>query len=429
MTEPRPSTEPPSSRHWRQIFTLFGRMGFTAFGGPAAHVAMFESEIVERRRWVSRQHFLDLLGATQLIPGPNSTEMALHLGYERGRLPGMLAAAIGFIGPAAGLTLLFAWVYSRFGTLPEAQPVMRGVLPVALAVILAALWRLGKKAIRGWRLAVLAAAVAVAVLRGVPEVAALLGGGFLGMAWLRFSAPRGGSDGGGSRGEESEGGAGDGGEGEGADDPEEGGSELPGADGSDASEPGDDDPSSRGSRSARHALAGGAATLASAAPVLGTPGAAATAAGTAGAAALAGPTLWQIGLFFAKVGAVLYGSGYVLVAFLESDLVLRYGWLGEDQLLSAIAVGQLTPGPVLTTATFIGYLLAGVEGALLATLAIFLPSFVFVLLLNPIVPRLRRNRWTAAFLDAVNASALALMAVVSARLGAPVLVDPIPTVL
>jgi chromate transporter len=310
---------------------------------------MLEDEVVERRGWIGRDHFLDLVGATNLIPGPNSTEMTMHVGYERAGWAGLLVAGGCFILPAVLITGGFAWLYVRFGSLPSVEPFLYGIKPAVLAVILGALWKLGGRAVRGWRLGVISAAVAVAVLVSVDEVVALLVGGILGGIWLRFA-------------------------------------------GRDTSRPA----SLIGlSASAREtAIAAGGA-----------------------AGAVAGVSLWKLGLFFLKVGAVLYGSGYVLVAFLEGGLVDDYGWLTEAQLLDAIAIGQLTPGPVLSTATFVGYLIAGVPGAAVATAAIFLPSFLFVLALNPVIPRLRESAWTAAFLDAVNVAALALMAAVTIDLG------------
>ncbi|HLT47741.1 MAG TPA: chromate efflux transporter [Rubricoccaceae bacterium] len=354
-----PPPQPDTSGRLGALARLFLKLGFVAFGGPAAHVAMMEDEVVTRRGWMTHQHFLDLIGATNLIPGPNSTEMVMHVGYERAGGRGLVVAGACFIGPAALLTGLAAWFYVRYGSLPAVAPFLYGVKPAVLAVILGALWKLGPKAIKGWRLGVLAAGVAAATLAGVNEVVALLAGGLLGMVWLRLSG--------------------------------------------------------RPSDAAERLL-----------PVLllqtrPDTCAAGLAAGAAGAAA--GVSLWKLGLFFLKVGAVLYGSGYVLVAFLEGGLVEDYGWLTQDQLLDAVALGQFTPGPVLSTATFIGYVLAGVPGAAVATLGIFLPSFVFVLILNPVIPRLRRSAWLSAFLDAVNAASVALMAAVTLELGADVLVS------
>ena len=335
-----------------EIAARFLRLGVVAFGGPAAHIALMDDDFVERRRWVSRERFLDLIGATNLIPGPNSTEMTMHLGYERGGLAGLTVAGACFILPAALITGVFAWAYVEYGSLPGVEPYLVGVKPAVLAVILGALWQLGKKAVPSRRVAPIAAAVFVAVLAGVGEIVALFAGGILGMLWLRLPIP-------------------------------------------------------------------GAATALPALLLLLRQEAWAAAATLTGAADF---SLWKLGLFFLKVGAVLYGSGYVLIAFLQGGLVDEHGWLTERQLLDAVAVGQLTPGPVLTTATFIGYLLGGWQGAMVATAGIFLPSFVLVAILNPYVSKLRTSVWTAAFLDAVNAAAVALMAAVTVELARSTLV-------
>ena len=354
--EPAPAPPPDDGRGGLgEVARAFLKLGLVAFGGPAAHIAMMEEEFVVRRKWISRQHFLDLIGATNLVPGPNSTEMTMHVGYERAGWRGLFVAGACFIGPAVLLTGLAAWAYVRFGSLPAVEPLLYGVKPAVLAIILGALWRLGKKAVTGWRLAALAAAVAAAVLAGLGEVWALLAGGLLGAVWLRTSAQ----------------------------------------------------PDS-----------GAAGRLL---PILFLQGGVA-----AGAAAVSLPKLFW---FFLKVGSVLYGSGYVLVAFLEGGLVDDYGWLTQAQLLDAIAIGQFTPGPVLSTSTFIGYVVGAeggvgpIAGAAVATFGIFLPSFLFVWALNPLVPRLRRSAWLSAALDAVNAAAVALMAAVTLELGLDVLVS------
>ncbi|MEM6784348.1 MAG: chromate efflux transporter [Bacteroidota bacterium] len=353
-----------------ELARVFFKLGVIGFGGPAAHIAMMEDEVVERRRWLSRQHFLDLIGATNLIPGPNSTEMTMHVGYARAGWLGLAVAGTSFIVPAAVSTGLLAWAYVEYGTLPAVEPFLVGIKPAVLAVILGALWRLGKKAIKGWMLAVLAAVVSVLLVAGLSEIAALVLGGVAGMLGLvalrRKAATR----------EKAQ-----------------------------ADDPGDAGPGVRRGWLALLPIPAGLVQ--------------ATAASTA-------VPLWQLGLFFLKVGAVLYGSGYVLIAFLEGDLVNTYGWLTQQQLLDAVAIGQFTPGPVLTTATFIGYVLGGVPGAIVATVGIFLPAFVFAGLLHPIVPKLRKSVWTAAFLDAINAAAVALMAVVTVQLGLDVLTGWLP---
>ncbi|HEV8353135.1 MAG TPA: chromate efflux transporter [bacterium] len=335
----------------KELAGLFLKLGFIAFGGPAAHIAMMREEVVRRRRWMSDQHFLDLLGATNLIPGPNSTEMAIHIGYARGGWPGLLVSGLCFIGPALAIVLALAWVYVRYGTLPEAGAVLYGVKPVIIAIVIQALWGLGWTAIRGPMLAVLGAATLALYLLGVNELVLLAGGALV--TTLAVTASRG-----------------------------------------------------------RPAGLSGLLPFAAAAP----------AAAAAGAFSLS--TLF---LTFLKIGAVLYGSGYVLLAFLRGDFVVRLGWLTDRQLLDAVAVGQVTPGPVFTTATFVGYLLGGWGGALLATLGIFLPSFVFVAASHPFIARLRRSPWAAALLDGVNVAALALMAGVTWQLGRAAIVDWLTT--
>lgn len=341
-----------ADRPYRDLMLLFLKLGCIAFGGPAAHIALFEQEVVERRRWMTHEHFLDLIGATNLIPGPNSTEMTMHVGYERAGWPGLVLAGVSFILPAALITAVLAVLYVQYGAVPGVEPFLHGIKPAVLAVIVAAIWRLGRKALKNAQLGVIGAAVIAASIAGANEVAALLGGGVLGMMWLRWTAYRGESG--------------------------------PGA-----------------AAIAPLALAG--------APAAG--GAAAAAATTSSV------PLFALFLFFLKIGAILYGSGYVLIAFIEGELVAGRGWLTQEQLLDAVAIGQFTPGPITTTATFIGYLLGGGMGALVATLGIFLPSFFFVALLNPIIPRLRRSPWSAAFLDAVNVASIALMVAVTIALG------------
>lgn len=336
----------------RQTALLFLKLGFLAFGGPSAHLAMLEDEVVERRDWMSRQHFLDLIGATNLIPGPNSTQMMMHVGWERHGLRGLLAAGGLFILPAALLTGLCAWAYVTYGQLPRVEPLLFGIKPAILAVILAAIWRLGGKAVKDWRHLLLGLAVAGAIWFGASELPTLFVGAVVGALWFRL-----------------------GGQGTGS--------------------------------------AAGATKVRSFWPaaVFSFPAAAITATVTATA-----PTLERLGLFFLKVGSILYGSGYVLIAFIEGELVQQLGWLTGEQLLDAVAIGQLTPGPILSTATFVGYLLLGVPGAVVGTVAIFLPSFVLVPILNPWIPRMRRNPWAGAFLDGINVSAVALMAAVMVRL-------------
>ncbi|WP_437484928.1 chromate efflux transporter [Sorangium sp. So ce1014] len=335
-----------------ELARLFFRLGATAFGGPAAHVAMMEDEVVRRRGWMTREDFLDLYGVTNLIPGPSSTELAIHIGHRRAGWAGLLVAGACFIVPAALITLGFAWGYVRFGAVPEMSALLYGVKPVIIAVVVQALWGLGRAGLRSKRSMGLAALCAGANLLGVHELAVLAGAGALAVAH-RLAAGR----------------------------------------------PAGPSP---GVAAFAVPLVGGAATAAAAAVPFG---------------------LLPLFLFFLKVGSVLFGSGYVLLAFLRADLVERYGWMTEAQLLDAVAVGQVTPGPVFTTATFIGYLLGRVPGALVATVGIFLPAFFFVALSGPLIPRLRRSAVASAFLDGVNAASLALMAVVSYRLARAAVVD------
>jgi chromate transporter len=341
----------------REIALLFLKLGTTAFGGPAAHIAMMEEEVVRRRGWLTREQFLDYLGATNLIPGPNSTELAIHVGYARAGWPGLLVAGVSFIVPAALLVAAAAWAYVRFGSLPQVEALLYGVKPVVIAIVAQALWRLARTAVRTTWLALLGLAAIVAVAAGLHELVVL--GGAATLAGLLRSVS-------GSRG--------------------------------------------AGTRPLLVCLLSGTWSGAAAA---------------AAAAAAVPFTLERLFLVFLKAGAVLYGSGYVLLAFIRADLVERLGWLTERQLLDAIAIGQVTPGPVFTTATFIGYILGGPSGAAAATVGIFLPAFVFVALSGPLVPRLRRSPTAGAVLDGLNVASLALMAVVSWQLGRAALVDPL----
>ncbi|NJL02923.1 MAG: chromate efflux transporter [Spirulinaceae cyanobacterium SM2_1_0] len=356
----------PSTANLGEIARLFLKLGVIGFGGPAAHIAMFETETVSRRGWLTSEHFLDLLGATNLIPGPNSTEMAMHVGYDRGGWPGLVVAGSCFILPAVALTGLLAWVYVEFSTLPAIAPLFYGIKPAVLAIIAGALWRLGQKAVKNRQLLLIALGVVPLLLWGLNEVLAILIGGLVGALWLRWR-----------RGQASD-------------------------------------------RPAQLVVTG----LNLSAATQGGSTVAALAQAAATTAATVTPPLWQLGLVFLKIGAVLFGSGYVLIAFLEGEVIAR-NWLTQQQLLDAIAMGQFTPGPVLSTATFIGYLVAGWPGAVVATVGIFLPSFGFVAALNPLIPRLRRSAWAAAFLDAVNVSAVALMAVVTVQLALVTLLRPL----
>jgi chromate transporter len=317
---------------------------------------MMEDEVVRRRGWLTREKFLDLLGATNLIPGPNSTEMAIHIGYLRAGWPGLILAGSCFILPAVLIVTGFAWAYVRYGSLPQTKWILYGVKPVIISVVLQALWGLGKSAVKTKLLAAIGVAAVTLSFLGVDELVILFCAGAT-VAAARWAA------------------------------------------------------SQRRDLIAPSVIA---LVIQAAAP--------------AGATTAATPFgLWPLFLFFLKVGSVLFGSGYVLLAFLRGDLVERWHWLTNAQLLDAIAVGQVTPGPVFTTATFIGYLLAGPKGAGLATIGIFLPAFVFVALSGPLVPRIRRSPTAGAFLDGVNVGSLALMVVVTVELGRSALVD-LPTI-
>lgn len=340
----------------REVAGLFLKLGTVAFGGPAAHIAMFRDEVVERRKWMSEQRFLDLMGATSLIPGPNSTEMAIHIGLERAGWRGLIAAGTLFILPAFIIVTALAWAYVEFGEVPAVQWVMYGVKPVVIAVVLNAIWGLGRTALKTWWAAAIGLAVLGLYIAGLNELLLLFGGGLTGVV---VGAARTGR--------------------------------IPGI-----------------GRSGLGMLV---------APGL---------LGPAGWGVVQGFSLTHLFLLFLKIGAVLFGSGYVMLAFLQGDLVDRLGWLTQQQLLDAVAIGQVTPGPVFTTASFIGYVLGGLPGAAVATLAIFLPSFVFVALLNPLVSRLRANVVAGGFLDGVNAAAIGLMAGVTVLLARAALVD-VPT--
>jgi chromate transporter len=341
----------PRRERLRELAALFLRLGTTAFGGPAAHIAMMHDEVVRRRRWLSEQRFLDLLGATNLVPGPNSTEMAIHIGYLRAGWAGLLVAGVSFIAPAMLIVLGLAWVYVRYGHTTTGEALLYGIEPVVIAIVVDALVRLGRTGMRSSRvLLALGAAVFVLYLAGVNELVLLFGSGVL--AVLVAAAARG--------------------------------------------------------RTMRSVVP---MALLSFTAVVET----------------ADVALWRIFAQFLKFGAVVYGSGYVLFAFLRGDLVERLHWITQQQLLDALAVGQLTPGPVFTTATFIGYLLGGVAGGVVATLGMFLPGFVFVALLVPVM-RLASRPWARAALDGVNAAAIGLMAGVCWQLGREAIVDA-PTAL
>lgn len=338
---------PRTRARLRDLAWVFLRLGATSFGGPAAHIALMEEEVVRRRGWLTRERLLDLLGAANLIPGPNSTELAIHIGHDQAGWRGLVVAGVCFIAPAMLIVMAIGWAYARWGALPATTTLLYGVKPVIIAVVGQALCGLARTAIKSWQLGALCAAAIAASALGVNELVILLAAGVAAVS-----------------------------------------------------------AHSRALRSVPAAFV----PLASLAPAK-------------VASALAPFGLGSLFLFFLKVGAVLYGSGYVLVAFLRADLVQRYHWLTETQLLDAVAVGQVTPGPVFTTATFIGYILGGPAAAMLATLGIFLPAFVFVAASGPLLPRLRRSPHAGALLDGVNVASLALMAVAIAQLARDALVD------
>jgi chromate transporter len=372
--EPRTATPPrvtangptPPETSLRELALLFFRLGATAFGGPAAHIAMMQDEVVRRRKWLTDERFLDLLGATNMIPGPNSTEMAIHIGWERRGWAGLVVAGVAFIVPAMLITAVCGWAYVSYGALPEVSWILDGIKPAILAVVVQAIWGLAPKAARTNALRIAAAAVIVLALFGADEIALLFGTGavFAIGAAVRRKPPS----------------------------PKVSGPP-------EVSGPPDAPTNERAPQWLPFGLAGAGAA----------------------ASAVTLPSLFWV---FLKIGSVLFGSGYVLLAFLRGDLVERLGWLTEAQLLDAIAVGQVTPGPVFTTATFIGYVLAGPAGALVATIGIFLPAFVFVALSGPLVPRLRASPVAGAMLDGVNVASLALMLTVTVELGVAALTTP-----
>lgn len=330
-----------SQNNLKEVALVFFKMGCFAFGGPAAHIAMMEDEIITKRKWMTREHFLDLIGVTNLIPGPNSTEMTMHCGYERAGRSGLFVAGIAFIIPAILVTGLLAYLYVTYGDLPEVAPFLFGIKPAVLAVIAAAILKLGKKALKSVELAILGTLVLTASLAGVNEIIALLSGGFLGAVYFYLQ--------------------------------------------------------SKSSQTLKSFILF---------PIyLSTT-----------------TTILKVFLTFLKVGAILYGSGYVLFAYLDAELVTT-GLLSRAELIDAIAVGQFTPGPVLSTATFIGYQLSGLWGAIAASVGIFLPSFLFVLILNPLLPKMQRSAVFRYFLDAVNASAVAIMLAVLITMGIESIID------
>jgi chromate transporter len=336
----------------KEIAVVFLKLGTIAFGGPAAHIAMMDDEIVKKRKWIDKDKFLDLLGATNLIPGPNSTELAIHIGYERGGWLGLILAGAAFILPAMFIVLSFAIAYVTYGELPEISGILYGIKPVIIAIVLQALIRLGQTAIKNKLTAIVGAAVIMLSFLGINEILLIFFAGLFMIivsGKLKFNKPK----------------------------------------------------------------------VLSFIPISAFVGSS----GVPQNLQTMRMGLTTVFLSFLKIGSVLYGSGYVLLAFLESEFVTKYNILTRQQLLDAIAVGQFTPGPVFTTATFVGYLIEGIPGAILATVGIFLPAFVFVGLLNPIVPKLRNSKVVSKALDGVNVASWGLMAVVSWKLGVSAIID------
>ncbi|WP_459209932.1 chromate efflux transporter [Aquimarina rhabdastrellae] len=327
----------------KEVFTLFFKLGCIAFGGPAAHIAMMEDEVVTKRQWMTRQYFLDMIGATNLVPGPNSTQMTMHCGYVRAGWAGLWIGGLAFITPAVFFTLLLAMVYSHYGTVPAIAPFFYGIKPAVIGIICNASYKLGKKAFKTWQLIIIGIIVTGLSLLGIDEFMLIIGSGLLGMLWLMLQQQN--------------------------------------------------------------------KTVVFFTPLLW----------------LLKPISIQsstsIFFYFLKIALILFGSGYVLIAYIDAELVENLGWLTKNQLLDAIAMGQFTPGPVLTTSTFIGYQLNGISGALWASLGMFLPSFFLVGLLVKLIPLLRKSKLLSHFLEAVNAGAVGIMIAVSLKLGYQMIFD------
>lgn len=339
--------ENPSAK-LKEVAALFLKLGIIGFGGPAAHIAMMQHEVVERRKWISEQHFLDLVGATNLIPGPNSTEMTMHIGRERAGWKGLMVAGMCFIMPAVLITALFAWLYRQYGQLPQVQPFIYGIQPAIIAIILAAVIPLAKRSLKSTELGVLGVIALVLSLMGVNEIMVMFGAGFL---FLAVAALR-------------------------------------------------NQPTLK---SGLHGMLPFTFLQVS-------------------SASMVSVSTAQLFFIFLKIGAILYGSGYVLFAFLDAELVTR-GLLTRSQLVDAIAVGQFTPGPVFSSVTFIGYQIKGWSGAVVSTVAIFLPSFVFVALLNPLVRKMRKSSLFSSFLDAVNVASVAIIVAICYHMGRESITD------
>ncbi|MCW8818346.1 MAG: chromate efflux transporter [Ignavibacteriaceae bacterium] len=337
----------------KEVAFLFLKLGLISFGGPAASIALFEDEVVSNRKWMTHQHFLDLVGTTNLIPGPNAIEMAIHTGYYRAGFAGLVTAGICFTLPAVLITGVLAYVYALYGNLPDVKPFLYGLKPAVIIVILNAVYRLGLKTINGWKIISIGIAVAAVNIMGLNEIFSILAGGIFGAIFIFLSERM----------------------------------------------------NTLNSISILSIL-----TLGLLPPLIQTVEKSET-------------SLTTLFLTCLKIGAVWFGSGYVLVAYFEGEFVHGLNWLTRQELLDAIAVGQLTPGPLLSSATFIGYQIAGIKGAVVATVGLIIPSFIFVALLNPMIPKLRNSNFFSKFLDSVNVSALAVMLVVAVKLGGEVLIE------
>ncbi len=333
--------EGPDDRPIIEVAKVFLRLGFIAFGGPAAHIAMMQKEVVEKRKWLTQTHFLDLVGATNLIPGPNSTEMTMHCGHERAGGKGLVVAGLCFMFPAVVITGALAWAYQQYGKLPEVEAFIYGIKPAIISVIVTTMITLGKTALKSVTLGVIGAMAVLLTLSGANEIYVLFGAGIVGVALYLIQERK---------------------------------------------------------------------RVNSFIPIMLT------------SPVVDGLSNWKIFFIFLKVGSILYGSGYVLFAFLDAELVAK-GLLTKQQLIDAIAVGQFTPGPVFSSATFIGWQLGGLVGAIAATVGIFLPAFVFVAFLNPLIPKLRRSKVMSSFLDTVNIASIAIILAVVIEMGRETLHD------
>jgi chromate transporter len=365
LAQPQPdSSDAANHGTLKEVALFFLRLGLTAFGGPAAHIAMMEDELVRRRKWLSREKFLDLLGASNLIPGPSSSELAIHIGYLRAGWAGLMLGGLCFILPAAILVGTIAWGYVRFGHLPAVSALLYGVKPVVIGVILQALWGLGRTAVKSWTLGIAGAVCVALSIANVNALLLLLVTGTVLAGVHALLAGR-----------------------------------------------------VQNSKSAGGAILISFAHHARASLARILPWA------SAAIAVTVIPGIWELFLVFLKVGSMVFGSGYVLLAFLRADLVVHRAWVSDAQLVDAVAIGQITPGPVFTTATFLGYLLRGPTGALVATVGIFLPAFILVAVSGPFIPLIRKSATAGAFLDGVNVASLALMAAVSYELARATIVD------